>query len=150
MAFQEKKLSLSLHLQPRELKDELFPLITNKVKWIYEHKCIKDIGYIKKIKEINKIKSDEIRYIDVSLYIILEVVAEVYKPKEFDTISMTIKKILPYGLFLEENEKKIKALLREDTNNNRNYNVDDQINVQISAVRFENKGYQALVVRVEE
>ena len=63
---------------------------------------------------------------------------------------MTIKKILPYGLFLEENEKKIKALLREDTNNNRNYNVDDQINVQISAVRFENKGYQALVVRVEE
>ena len=150
MAFQEKKLSLSLHLQPRELKDELFPLITNKVKWIYEHKCIKDIGYIKKIKEINKIKSDEIRYIDVSLYIILEVVAEVYTPKELDTISMTIKKILPYGLFLEENEKKIKALLREDTNNNRNYNVDDQINVQISAVRFENKGYQALVVRVEE
>ena len=150
MAFQEKKLSLSLHLQPRELKDELFPLITNKVKWIYEHKCIKDIGYIKKIKEINKIKSDEIRYIDVSLYIILEVVAEVYTPKELDTLSMTIKKILPYGLFLEENEKKIKALLREDTNNNRNYNVDDQINVQISAVRFENKGYQALVVRVEE
>ena len=150
MAFQEKKLSLSLHLQPRELKDELFPLITNKVKWIYEHKCIKDIGYIKKIKEINKIKSDEIRYIDVSLYIILEVVAEVYTPKELDTLSMSIKKILPYGLFLEENEKKIKALLREDTNNNRNYNVDDQINVQISAVRFENKGYQALVVRVEE
>lgn len=149
MSFKETRLYLDLYLNPKEIQENMFSVIKNKVKWKYEDKCIKDIGYINRINKIRKIIRDEIRNIDVSLYLVLEVIADVYNPKQYDIIDMNIKKVLPYGFYLENSEKKIKGLLRENTKDT-NVDIGESIKVMIKDIRFETQYYQAIVQKIED
>jgi DNA-directed RNA polymerase subunit E'/Rpb7 len=149
MSFKETRLYLDIYLNPKEIQENMFSVIKNKVKWKYEDKCIKDIGYINRINKIRKIIRDEIRNIDVSLYLVLEVIADVYNPKQYDIIDMNIKKVLPYGFYLENSEKKIKGLLRENTKDT-NVDIGETIKVMIKDIRFETQYYQAIVQKIEE
>lgn len=149
MSFKETRLYLDLYLNPKEIQENMFSVIKNKVKWKYEDKCIKDIGYINRINKIRKIIRDEIRNIDVSLYLVLEVIADVYNPKQHDIIDMNIKKVLPYGFYLENSEKKIKGLLRENTKDT-NVDIGESIKVMIKDIRFETQYYQAIVQKIED
>lgn len=149
MSFKETRLYLDLYLNPKEIQENMFSVIKNKVKWKYEDKCIKDIGYINRINKIRKIIKDEIRNIDVSLYLVLEVIADVYNPKQHDIIDMNIKKVLPYGFYLENSEKKIKGLLRENTKDT-NVDIGESIKVMIKDIRFETQYYQAIVQKIED
>lgn len=149
MSFKETRLYLDLYLNPKEIQENMFSVIKNKVKWKYEDKCIKDIGYINRINKIRKIIKDEIRNIDVSLYLVLEVIADVYNPKQYDIIDMNIKKVLPYGFYLENSEKKIKGLLRENTKDT-NVDIGESIKVMIKDIRFETQYYQAIVQKIED
>jgi DNA-directed RNA polymerase subunit E'/Rpb7 len=149
MSFKETRLYLDIYLNPKEIQENMFSVIKNKVKWKYEDKCIKDIGYINRINKIRKIIKDEIRNIDVSLYLVLEVIADVYNPKQYDIIDMNIKKVLPYGFYLENSEKKIKGLLRENTKDT-NVDIGESIKVMIKDIRFETQYYQAIVQKIED
>ena len=84
---------------------------------------------------------EQITNINANLYIVVEINVKIYIPQIYDKIEMSIKKILPYGIYLEINPF-IKCLVSLE--NTKNFSIGDKIHVILSDIRFDFDSYHCI------
>lgn len=140
MKFIDSNIIVDLTLQSSDLKCNMLSIINSKLREQYEKKAF-EFGIVKKINKINTILKEQITNINANLYIVLEINVKIYVPQIYDKIEMKIKKILPYGIYLEI-DPFVKCLI--STEDVQNFTIDDKINVILSDIRFDSDSFHCI------
>ena len=77
-----------------------------------------------------------------SFYFIFTILVENYVPKIYDHVTIPVKKILPYGIYLEE--KNLKILVSTTTSSERKIELHDVISVVLTDIRYEKDSFHCL------
>ena len=104
MHFQESLIDVDLNIPCDEIGNDhnINDLIMKKLQEKYQEKAFEKFGIIKTIKGIKKNIFQQIMKTNGSFYFIFTILVENYVPKIYDHVTIPVKKILPYGIYLEE------------------------------------------------
>ena len=145
-----KNLVLDCGIKSCDLNTDYKNTLYNTLKHKYENKCINS-NYIIEVKSIKDFIHNEIKDGDVFVKLLCE--CDVYKPTVNDVIRCKVNMIHVNGIFV--NKYNIKILIPNilnifDINNNickyedKIINIDDEINVVIKQIRFENFNFTCI------
>ena len=145
-----KNLVLDCNIKSCDLNSNYKNTLYETLKIKYEDNCINE-NYIIKINKIKDFIHNEIKNGDVFIKILCE--CDVYKPTIDDVIKCKVNMIHINGIFV--NKYNIKILIPNilntfDINNNickykdKIINIDDEIDVIIKQIRFENFNFTCI------
>lgn len=143
MHFHESLIDVDLNIPCHEIgsDDNINDLIMKKLQEKYQEKAFEKFGIIKTIKEIKKTIFQQIMKTNGSFYFIFTILVENYVPKIYDHIMIPVKKILPYGIYLEEKNLKI---LVSTTSSEKKIELNDLISVALTDIRYEKDSFHCL------
>lgn len=141
MLFKTSIIEVDLTIPFHEIKENLDFIIKKELQKQYENKAFEDFGIIKKVKKINKLLFQKITFTG-QLFFIYEIEVENFIPKKDDIIEIRIKKILPCGIFLEEEH--LKVLVSMDTMIDSQLKINDMIQIRLKDIRYEKDAFHSL------
>ena len=158
MIFRDRDFSFKIVLCPHELNGNYKSILLEKLRNEYEEKAMENYGLIQKVKKITEIQEEKIMDPIPNVFFCVRACICSYIPVPNDIITMTIEKIIPYGIFLQMDFFRVLIPLSNlDENvridvknsalvvkNEKQYKQDMDIQIQLQEIRFEKNGYNCL------
>jgi len=140
-------------------------VIYEQMKKECEHRCIKDVGYIRKVVRVSNVMKDEIMKMTPSISMKLQIEVETYLPKIGDVLHLKVEFVFTHGIFFNFNSLKILIPiyncplyeLKQETNNTSQQTMylkretdsheirkDQRILILLTNIRFEKDNYSCL------
>lgn len=146
----EKNINLELFIQPENIKKNMKSKIITFLRQRHEKTVTSKYGIIYKVIKIEKIIESKVNNIDSSIFLLVNCLCLIFQPEIGYKLSLPIKKIYPYGIYLEMNvgEKILMKIII--ANEDKNYNKEgDEITFEISNIRLEDSCYNVIGKQVE-
>lgn len=158
MILKDRDFSFKIVLSPHELNGNYKSILLEKLRNEYEGKAIENYGLIQKVKNIVEIQEEKIMDPIPNVFFKVKACISSYIPVANDVITMTIEKIIPYGIFLQMDFFRVLIPLSNlDENvridvknsalvvkNEKQYKQEMDIQIQLQEIRFEKNGYNCL------
>lgn len=156
MIFHDRSIQLSISLSPDEHCKQYKQILLEKLILEYEKKAFEKFGIIDKVLEIEEILYEEMMRIVPTVHFLLQTRVQTYSPTQNDVLTLKISKILPCGIYIQENcfrallsapigLEKIDKDLRFFHPRKKIYlQAGDDITFQIDSIRFEKNSFHCL------
>jgi len=158
MIFHDQLIQLSISLAPHEHCKDYKEILMEKLITQYEKKAFEKFGIIDKILEIEEILYEEMMRIVPTVHFLLQTRVKTYFPSQGDVLTLKISKILPCGIYLQENcfrallsipigfdlQKVDKDLQFYHPKRKISLGVGDDVTFSIDSIRFEKSSFHCL------
>jgi DNA-directed RNA polymerase subunit E'/Rpb7 len=160
--FQDNILETRVCLLPEELDKNYQDLLLQKVKLQFEKTCIKNIGYIDTVININEYIHEEIMKMVPDVFFLLKVKVKSFIPKIGDQVKMNVDFVFNHGVFggfekikilipiqVCENDWKLQQdfsglFLSNKINPKLNIKKGAEVLVELNKIRFEKDNFSCL------
>jgi DNA-directed RNA polymerase subunit E'/Rpb7 len=146
MKFIISTIKLRIILKCDEQSKNYKSLLKQKLKDEYEKKAFEKYGIIDEIIDIESIHHEELMRTSPCVYFIINTKVSIYYPKKDDIITIPIYKILNYGIYIQKDSFRvlIPNSSKENAIDYKNFQVGQNITIQLTEIRFEKQGFHCL------
>ena len=145
MKFQESIIETQVLVSSSSIGPNMETNIIEKLRKDLENKAFEEYGIVDSIISIEKIIKTEVCNLNADIMLYLSIKISSYMPKNYDVLSIPIKKILPCGIFCEK--QNIKVLISDAVNTEKK--EKDEIEIILEDIRFDKDSFLCLAKQVE-